>query len=216
MEDELLIKPLSKIEQKKAQKRRRILIAATRVFARHGFQNASIAQVAQEAGVADGTIYLYFANKNELLLHIFEEAMDIFIAKSKLAMKRDHSAPERLRTIAHIHLSLLGRNEDIATVFQVELRQSIRLMKQFSQTRLRDYFKLMESVIIEGQQQGSIRPDLDSWIAVKVLFGALDEMATNWVLRQKSYALSEMGSAVIDMLLHGFCASTQTANIQNA
>jgi len=190
--------------QKKEAKRQNILEAAIRVFARHGFHNTSVSQVAREAGVADGTIYLYFANKNELLISIFEDAMSFFIDQATEALHNLETAPQKLRTLAHLHLKNLGENEDIATILQVELRHSIRIMKQFSETTLRTYLKLMEEIIIMGQKEGSIREEYNPWILVKVFFGALDEMTTNWILRKRDYQLEEMVDPVLDILLDGF------------
>ncbi|PIE90689.1 MAG: TetR family transcriptional regulator [Acidobacteria bacterium] len=196
--------------QKKEAKRQLILEAAIRVFARHGFTKTSVSQVAREANVADGTIYLYFANKNELLTSIFDEAMSFFIAQATESLNDLNSAPEKLRKLATLHLRNLGENEDIATVFQVELRHSIRIMKHFSQTTLRAYLRLMEEIILLGQKEGSIRRELDPKILVKVFFGALDEMTTNWILRKRDYQLKEMVEPVLDILLNGIVPAEET------
>jgi len=189
--------------QNKEAKKQHILEAAIRVFAKHGFQNTSVSQVAREANVADGTIYLYFKNKNELLVSIFDEAMRFFEAQAEESLNHLKTAPEKLAMLAQLHLRNLGENEDIATVFQVELRHSIRIMQKFSQTSLKKYLKLMEEIFIQGQKEGTIRPDLDTWIAVKVFFGALDEMTTGWILSKRNYALEDMARPVIEMLLQG-------------
>ena len=189
--------------QKKEVKKQNILEAAIRVFAKNGFQNTSVSQVAREAHVADGTIYLYFENKNELLVSIFDEAMTFFAAQAQEAINNLDTAPEKLRMLAHLHLRNLGENEDIATVFQVELRHSIRIMKQFSKTSLKKYLKLMEEIFLQGQKEGTIRKDLNPWIAVKIFFGALDEMTTNWILRTRNYQLEDMAEPVLEILLKG-------------
>ncbi|MCB1044978.1 MAG: TetR family transcriptional regulator [Acidobacteria bacterium] len=194
---------LSNRERKKIEKRQRILDAAIKVIAKNGFQGTTVAEVASEAQVADGTIYLYFQNKDDLLITIFEETMDRFIADGVKEIAKRTSPTDKLRAIVDLHLSGLGSNEDLAAVFQIELRHSIHTMKQFSQTKLRDYFNIIEGVIEEAQRAGELRADLDPWTAVKVVFGALDEMATNWVLRKKEYALKDMAAPTIDILING-------------
>lgn len=190
--------------QKKEAKRQHILEAAIRVFARYGFQNTSVAKVAREADIADGTVYLYFKNKDELLVSIFNEAMTFFVEQTEEAVKNLNSAPEKLRAMAHLHLKNLGENEDITIVFQVELRNSVRIMKKHTKATLKQYLKLMETIIVQGQKEGSIRNDFDPKIGVQVFFGALDEMATNWILRTRDYSLESMCEPVLDILLNGF------------
>lgn len=193
-------------ERKKIQKRQRILDAAIKVIAKNGFHGTTVAEVASEAQVADGTIYLYFQNKDDLLITIFEETMDRFISQGLEVIEQMPSPMKKLSAIVDLHLSSMGSNEDLAAVFQIELRHSIHTMKKFSQTKLREYFQIIENVIEEAQAAGEIRKDLDAWTAVKVVFGALDEMATNWVLRKKDYALKEMAKPTLDILFNGLKA----------
>ncbi len=197
---------VSNRERKKIEKRQRILDAAIKVIAKNGFQGTTVAEVAAEAQVADGTIYLYFQNKDDLLITIFEETMDRFIAQGLEVIANMPTPLDKLKSIVDLHLTSLGSNEDLAAVFQIELRHSIHTMKQFSQTKLRDYFQIIESTIEDAQKAGQIRADLDAWTAVKVVFGALDEMATNWVLRKKDYALKDMAQPTMHILFHGLGA----------
>lgn len=187
-------------------KRDRILDAATKVFAKHGFFTAQVADVAKRAGVAAGTVYLYFNSKDDLLLSLFDRTMREAIAGGRAALDAlGHTATpiERLRHIAHVHLARLGRDRQLATVFQVELRQSTKFMAQLSTSSLRDYLSLLRDVIIDGQQAGQFRPDLNPTLAAKVIFGALDEMATNWILSERDYALEDDADPVMDMLIGG-------------
>jgi TetR/AcrR family transcriptional regulator, fatty acid metabolism regulator protein len=183
-----------------------ILRAATRVFARRGFFLAKVADVAREAGVADGTVYLYFKNKEHLLVSIFEEFMAEAIAEGRAAVEGVDDPVERLRSIAGLHLERMGRDRDLAVVFQVELRSSTKFMEQFSETRVSEYLDVIRSVIKDGQRRGKIRPAVDPTIASKVFFGALDEMVTNWVLSRKRYDLRSTAEPVLDLLFNGICA----------
>src|SRR5262249_1675397 len=159
-----------------------ILRAAIKVFAGSGFFNSKVADVAREAGVADGTVYLYFKNKDDILVSIFNNYMDLALAagKAKLAMVDD--PVEKLRRIVHAHLEGLGSDRNLAIVFQVELRSSTKFMEQFSATKVTEYLDLIRAVLEEGQRRSVFRSNLNTKVAAKVLFGALDEMATNWVL----------------------------------
>ncbi len=184
-------------------KRDLILRAATRVFAQHGFFQSQVADVARVAGVAAGTVYLYFKGKDDLLVSIFERSMSEVIAEGRAAVADAANPAERLRRIAHLHLGRLGRDQNLAVVFQVELRQSVKFMERFSATFLQDYLKLIRDAIAEGQQSGAFRKDISATTAAKIFFGALDEMATNWMLSRRKYDLTAEADAVVDLFING-------------
>jgi TetR/AcrR family fatty acid metabolism transcriptional regulator len=184
-------------------KRELILRAATTSFARHGYFNAQVADIAREAGVAAGTVYLYFRSKDDLLVSIFERTMKEARAEARAALEGVDDPVERLRTLARAHLERLGRDRDLAVVFQVELRQSTKFMERFSTTYLREYLGLMRDTIASAQQRGAFRADVNPTVAAKIFFGALDEMATNWILSKRRYALVNDAEAVVDILLNG-------------
>lgn len=184
-------------------KRDAILRAATKVFARNGYFQSQVADVARVAGVAAGTVYLYFKSKDDLLVSIFERSMRDVIAEGRRALDGVNDPAERLRRIAHLHLGRLGRDKDLAVVFQVELRQSVKFMERFSETFLQEYFTLIRSAIADGQQSGAFRKNVNATTATKIFFGALDEMATNWMLSRRKYALTAEADAVVDLFING-------------
>lgn len=187
-------------------KRDRILDAATKVFAKRGFFSSQVADVAKKAGVAAGTVYLYFKSKDDLLLSLFDRTMRDAIVEGRAALEAlNHAATpvERLRHIAHVHLARLGRDRQLAVVFQVELRQSTKFMARLSASSLRDYLGLIREVIVDGQRTGQFRADINPTLAAKVIFGALDEMATNWILSERDYHLEEDAEPVMNLLLGG-------------
>lgn len=190
----------------RSDKHEAILRAAIRVFARAGFFSAQVADVAREAGVAAGTVYLYFRSKDDLLTSIFDRTMRRWIAEGRTAVDAESGPVERLRAIARLHLDRLGRDRDLAVVFQVELRQSTKHMEQFSATRLREYLGIIRGVIADGQAAGILRADVSPTVAAKVFFGALDEMATNWMLSRRRYSLQAEADAVVDVLVGGLAA----------
>ena len=180
-----------------------ILRAAIQVFSRNGFFNSKVADIAREAGVADGTVYLYFKNKDHILVSIFEETMDEAISQGRDAIAGITDPAEKLKRIAGLHLDRMGTDRDLAIVFQVELRSSMKFMEQFSETRVSEYLELIRSVIQDGQKTGAFRRDLDANIASKVFFGALDEMVTNWVLSRKAYDPRSTASTVLKLFFEG-------------
>jgi len=180
-----------------------ILRAAIKVFAGSGFFNSKVADVAREAGVADGTVYLYFKNKDDILASIFNHYMDDALAAGRARLAALNDPVEKLKRIVHAHLEGLGRDRNLAVVFQVELRSSTKFMEQFSATKVTEYLELIREVIEEGQRIGVFRPGLNTKLVAKVLFGALDEMATNWVLSRKRYSLVSTAEPVLDLFLNG-------------
>lgn len=183
-----------------------ILRAAVKVFARSGFFNSKVADVAREAGVADGTVYLYFKNKDDILVSIFNHVMEEALALGRERLAEVGDPVEKLKRIVHAHLDRIGRDRDLAIVFQVELRSSTKFMEQFSSTKVTEYLDMIRCVIEDGQKQGVFRSGLNTTIAAKVLFGALDEMATNWVLSRKRYSLVSTAGPVIDLLMNGIAS----------
>ena len=187
-------------------KRAAILGAATRVFARRGFFNAQVADVAREAGVAAGTVYLYFRSKDDLLTSIFEESMTRALEQTERALEGVTDPIERLHRLARVHLGGLGSQRDLAIVFQVELRQSTKFMERFSAAQLRTYLDHLRDAVRAAQEAGLFRPDISPTLAAKAIFGALDEMVTNWVLSNRDHRLVDDADPVIDLLVNGMKA----------
>lgn len=186
-----------------ADKRAAILSAATKIFAGKGYFNAKVADIAAEAGIADGTVYLYFKSKDEILHSIFDRAMAEFIAEGRGELAEIGVPAEKIKRIAELHLEKLGADRDLAIVFQVELRGSTKHMQQFSAAGFHDYLEIIRETIEDGQSRGDFRDDVKSVVASKVLYGALDEMVTNWVLSTKSYPLAPMAGEVLKIFFGG-------------
>jgi TetR/AcrR family fatty acid metabolism transcriptional regulator len=184
-------------------KRDAILRAAIDVFADRGFFNAQVADVARAAGVAAGTVYLYFRSKDDLLVSIFERTMREGLTRIRGSIADAADPRERLRRFARLHLSGMGKDRNLAVVFQVELRQSTKFMERFSSTLLRDYLGLIRDAIADGQREGLFRTDIKPTVAAKMFFGALDEMATNWILSTRRYSLEADADAVVDLFING-------------
>jgi len=192
-------------------KRRRILDAAVRVFARKGYFGARVSEIARRAGVADGTVYLYFRDKEDVLASVFEDVMAEHVARGRRELAGLPDGAARLHRVAEYHLQLLGENPDLAVVFQVELRQSTKFMERFTATAFQDYLRLIEETIEEAQREGRVRNDLPRKLLAKALFGILDEMVTSWVLGSRDYDLGRLAGPVVDLFLNGARARATVA-----
>jgi TetR/AcrR family fatty acid metabolism transcriptional regulator len=187
----------------RTDKRDAILRGAIDTFAARGFFNAQVADVARAAGVAAGTVYLYFRGKDDLLISIFERTMKEAIADGRASIATLADPVEQLATIARLHLGRMGRDRPLAVVFQIELRQSTKFMERFSTTHLREYLGVIREVMVHGQKTGVFRPEVNPTLAAKLFFGALDEMATNWVLSRRKYSLESEAAAIVDLFVGG-------------
>ncbi len=189
---------------RKEAKRERLLDAAVLEIARHGYYRTTVSTIAGRAGVADGTIYLYFKNKEDILVSIFERAMQLFsVQAQKIVDARGIDAEEKLRRIVALHLTLLGADRDLAVIFQVEFRHTLHVLELLSRSRMRDYLALITSVVEQGQREGVFKADADPLLTAKVVFGVLDEMATDWVLSRKNTKLASRAEPVSKLLLGG-------------
>src|SRR5256714_11606535 len=175
-----------------SDKRGIILRAATRVLDSNGYFNSKVADIARAAEVADGTVYLYFKSKEEILHSIFDQNMAEAIAAGRRLIENLDDPREKLRRIAKLHLERLGADRDLAVVFQVELRGSTKFMEEFSTAGFAEYLDLLRKCFEEGQRSGVFRKQLNATVMSKILFGALDEMATNWIISKRSYKLEPM------------------------
>ena len=193
--------------QKDNGKHALILDAAIVEIAQSGYHRTTVAKIARRAGVADGTIYLYFKGKEDVLVAVFDRAMDRFISQGILEMGTDDSAVDRLRDIVRLHLEQVGEDHDLAVILQVELRHSLTFLDIFSRTRLRDYLEIIGGVIVQGQNEGVFRADLDPVVAARMVFGVLDQMTTDWVLSQRNTRLAGRADETADFVVNALRSS---------
>ena len=188
---------------KGTSKRERILRAAVDVFAQSGYFNAKVSEIAKSAGVADGTIYLYFDGKEDLLITIFREHTRNFLQSLQGQLTSVSRPEDRIRTAVRHHLETLGRDRSLAVVSQVELRHSLKFMSLFSQEEVADYLNLLRKIVEQGQADGVFRRTLHPQLVAKAIFGVLDEMVTSWILSEKEYDLAEQAEQIADLILTG-------------
>ncbi len=189
---------------KVTDKHDKIIKAAIRVFAKKGFFNSRISEIAKEANVADGTIYLYFNNKYDILITIFEEEIGKIIAKVKQEIAQIEDPRKKLERFAYLHLRLVEDNRDLAEVIQVELRQSSKFMKEYRNKKFAEYLNIISQIVRQGQNQGIFRQDVMPGIFKRAFFGALDEMSRFWVLSpRKKYRVSTAAKQISRFFLNG-------------
>lgn len=192
------------VKGRNGEKYHRIITAATKVFARKGFFHAKVSDIAREAQVADGTIYLYFENKDDILISLFEEQMRIVLENMVHQISKEKEAPAKLRRFALTHLRLIELNKNMAEIIQVELRQSSKFMKEYKNEKFMQYLNLISDIIREGQEQGVFKRDIIPDIAKRAFFGALDEMSRFWVLSsRKKYDIETAAIQISDYFLSG-------------
>lgn len=189
---------------KVADKHQKILQASIKVFARNGFFNSRISEIAQEANVADGTIYLYFNNKYDILIAIFEEEIGKIIANIKQDLSSIENPAEKLEKFALHHLNLIERNRELAEVIQVELRQSTKFMKDYRNKKFAEYLNIISQIVRQGQDANLFRKDVLPGVFKRAFFGALDEMSRFWVLSsKKKYDVSTAAKQISGFFLEG-------------
>lgn len=188
-------------------KRKAILQAAIEVFAQKGFHRSRVADIARRAGVADGTIYLYFASKDDILITIFEEKMAELLREARKAIDAQADPREKLAAFARFHMAQVEDNRDFSAVFQVELRLSNKFMKEYVPRRLREYLDIIGDIVREGQSAGVFRQDSNPIVVRRAFFGALDEIAMQWTLTpHPRYRLVDTAQEVSDIFIRGLRA----------
>lgn len=189
----------------RVEKRARILEAAIHVFAEKGFHAARISDIAERAGVADGTIYLYFKHKEDILLSVFEEKMDELMSELSASLENTPDPRDRIRAFARHHVYQLRKHPELAQVFQVELRQSRKFLREYRPEKLWDYLEMFGKMVEEGQARGLFRPDIDPFVAKWSFFGSLDEISIQWVLSRKRerFNLDKAAEQVAEVILRG-------------
>jgi TetR/AcrR family fatty acid metabolism transcriptional regulator len=186
-----------------SDKHQQIIEAAVRVFARNGYYNSRVSDIAREAGVASGTIYLYFKTKDEILVTLFREKMAAWVAHVREAIKDESDPIAKIRRLVALHFSVLEKDPALAEVVQIELRQGHKFFRGASAHEVSAYFELIATVLEEGQAAGVFRDDVPVKLATKVLFGAMDQMATSWVLGKRKHRLTDAADAVASVFLRG-------------
>lgn len=192
------------MRHKSDEKYRKIIAAATKIFAKKGFFKAKVSEIAKEAGIADGTVYIYFNHKDDILISLFEEKMQEVLDNMKRQINLEIDPLKKIERFALVHLKLIEENKDIAEIIQVELRQSNKFMKDYHNIKFLEYLDLIGHIIQEGKEKGVIREDIIPGIAKRAFFGALDEMSRFWVLSKKpKYDIETASRQISNFFING-------------
>ncbi|MGN7388244.1 TetR/AcrR family transcriptional regulator [Sporosarcina sp. SAFN-015] len=187
-------------------KYKQIIDAAVIVIAENGYHQAQVSKIAKEAGVADGTIYLYFKNKEDILISVFREKMGVFVDNVKEILKKEISATEMLAKMIENHFSLLNGDRHLAIVTQLELRQSNKELRYRINEVLKEYLTLLDTILKEGIEKGEFDERIDIRLARQMVFGTIDETITSWVMNDQKYDLMKLAPEVHRLILNGMKA----------
>lgn len=173
-------------------------------IAENGYHQTQVSKIAKQAGVADGTIYLYFKNKDDILVSLFQEKMGNFIEKIEDEIKTKQTASEKLYFLVEKHFSLLAEDHHLAIVTQLELRQSNKELRIRINQVLKGYFNVLDKILTSGKETGEFREGLDLRLARQMVFGTIDEIATTWVMNDQRYNITEQAMKVHELIVYGF------------
>ena len=188
-------------------KRKRIVRAAIQVFAENGFHAARVSEIADAAGVADGTIYLYFESKDDLLITIFREGIERLLAMVEAVADSEDTFDQRITRVIDLQLGLLEDHRDLAEVITVHLRQSSSLLKQHGAPLFGEYIDVIARLVRDGQRAGAFRKDLNARVVARSLFGALDAILLTWALGEADpTSLRKASSQCATLFLEGLRA----------
>jgi TetR/AcrR family fatty acid metabolism transcriptional regulator len=189
--------------KKDRPKYKQIIDAAVIVIAENGYHQAQVSKIAKQAGVADGTIYLYFKNKEDILISMFQDKLGGFISSIEEEMERVSSAKEKMLVLVRKHFEILSEDKHLAIVTQLELRQSNKDIRHKINDVLKGYLRLVDSILIAGVEQGEFQKNLDVRLARHMVFGTLDEIVTTWVMNEQKYNLNEQAEPVHHLIIKG-------------
>ncbi|WP_054954797.1 TetR/AcrR family transcriptional regulator [Paenibacillus dakarensis] len=194
---------------KKNEKYQLILQGALNVFAEHGYHRSQVSKIAKAAGVADGTIYLYFKRKEDILIRLFQEKLGELVEKFHQSVEGITDPAEALRKVCYIHFSELESNPQLAYVTQIELRQSDLELRKEIGSALKPYIVLIENILKQGVEEKLFRPNLNIKLVRNLIFGSMDEAVTSWLISGRKYPLSEQVDDTLDFFLHGISSRAQ-------
>ncbi len=190
-------------------KHTKIISAATKVFAKKGFFTARISDIAKEAKVADGTIYIYFNNKYDILLSIFEEEIGKIFAKTEILLSEEQDPSRMLQIYVSQYLQAMKKNKYLGEVIQIELRQTNKVIRNYRKNKFSAYTNIISDIIRKGQDQGIYRPDILPDVAKRAFFGALDEVSGVWNSSLEThYSVEEITDQILSLFLQGVLLGT--------
>ena len=199
----MIWRPVIRTKEKINDKYHRILEAAVKVFAEQGFFQSTVSQIAKEAGVADGTIYLYFKNKDDILVQFFSYKTKQVFARFREEVDKADNTIDKLRNLIRRHLEEFQCDRNMAVVYQAETQQSSRLVKKQIKAMSKMYFDIVSEIIEQGQEEGVIRKDLYLSLVKRFILGAVDEVISTWLYSSSQYDLVSMAEPLVELFFKG-------------
>jgi len=181
----------------------RILEAAIKVFAKQGFHQATISQIAREAGVADGTIYLYFKNKEDIMVNFFGYKTKQVFGRFREEVDKADNARDKLRLLIKRHLEEFQRDRSMAVLYQTETHRFSRMCEAQIREMSKMYLDLVSEIVESGQDEGLMRKDLYMGLVKRFIIGAIDEVINTWLHSGGSYDLVSMADPLVDLFIRG-------------
>jgi TetR/AcrR family fatty acid metabolism transcriptional regulator len=196
---------LKKTEEELAacEKYQRILDAAVEVIAERGYFKSPVSEIAKRAGVADGTVYLYFKSKDDVLRTAIDRRFETFYQQIADAFLTIPGPREQLEYIAQVHLESYQVNRSMAVLLQTEMRQSAKFIAEFSHRHLARYIQTVREVVRRGQEEGIFRRDVSDGVVAHCMFGTIDELVSSAVFTGRAYDAKATAAQVMDVLLNG-------------
>jgi len=191
------------LKTKQLAKRRAILDAAVECFARRGFHHTRIADIARQAMVADGTVYLYFKNKDELLIKAFEELFETNLMRMQEEVGKEPDPVKRLVLFFDLHVRMFTENPSIARFMAVELRQSPEFYEKYPQySPFTKYLAYIKKLCDQAAAAGGIRP-INTEAMAMLIFGTIDFVITEWSVKGRAFSLEKLKDDILDLVRYG-------------
>ncbi len=186
-----------------------------KVFARQGYFQSTIAQIAGEAGVADGTIYLYFKNKDDILVQFFSYKTKQVFERFREEVALADTALDKLRNLVRIHLEEFQRDRNMAIVYQTETHQISRMAEDQIKEMSKLYLDIINEIVECGQEEGAIRRDLYLGLVKRLIIGSVDEVINTWLHAGGQYDLVSMAEPLVELFIRGIGVQTHAVNSVN-
>ena len=187
----------------KSNKSDLIMKAALEIFAGKNFKDVTISEIAERAGVAVGTVYEYFNNKEDLYFSIPQKTSEQFNEQLRLHLEGLHSSVEKIRKFIWLYLYFFENDPIYTELVLLELRVNKNFFNTKNYRGLSDGTAEILKLITEGQQQGEIRNDINPYLIRHMILGVLEHITTNWLLKGKKGGLVSFSKDIAALVLPG-------------
>lgn len=197
---------------RETEKRKRIINSAIKIFGEKGFQNATISEIAKDAGIGDATIYEYFKSKEDILLEIPVEITKELIPQINDHMMGIKGALNKLRKFIWWWLNYIEKHPGYGAIVMLELKTNKNYVSTAAYQAARNFYQIVLDIIKEGQEEGSIKKDLNIYLARSICVGAIEHIIIRWLLKERKYSLIQYADELSDILIDAF-KTEKTKNI---